>query len=199
MIRRLTASVALAAAATVGVGAGAAYAYEPVNPGSGLNLEIGGNLTFTSDGFKPGSTVNFRLVNSRGEVIARLDLVADENGKFNYTFNINLSGAFALIAEGQNAGGTPVQASKPVTVVTDGGTTTGAKPVEVVSGSAKPAAGKVVSAGTAKATTTKASGELAKTGANDLGAQLWAGAGLVAVGGALVGVNVARRRQANSL
>lgn len=200
MIRRFTASVALAAAATVGVGAGAAYAYEPVQPGTGLNLEVGGNITFTSDGFKPGSTVNFRLVDSNGNVIARLDLVADANGKFDYSFNINLSGAFALVANGQGTSGGNVQASKPVTVVSGGNVTT-KTPVEVVSGSAKPATSKVVAAGTAQATTktTKTSGQLAKTGANDLGTQLWAGAGLLAAGGALVGVSMVRRRQANSL
>lgn len=220
MIRRLTASVALAAAATVGTSAGA-FAYEPVEPtpGAGLQLQVGGQVTFTSEGFAPGSNVTFRLVDANGSAIATLNLTADNNGQFNYSFNINLSGAFALVANGVNASGTPVQAAKPVSVggsgSTAGGSTSGgsssegstsggsastdstvAAPAEVISGSPKPvASGKVVNAGTARAANTVKGGQLAKTGPADLSVQLWAGSGLLAAGGALVAVSAMRRRQ----
>lgn len=220
MIRRLTASVALAAAATVGTSAGA-FAYEPVEPtpGAGLQLQVGGQVTFTSEGFAPGSNVTFRLVDANGSAIATLNLTADDNGQFNYSFNINLSGAFALVANGVNASGTPVQAAKPVSVggsgstaggsvsggsSSDGSTSGGsastdstvAAPAEVISGSAKPvASGKVVNAGTARAANTVKGGQLAKTGPADLSVQLWAGSGLLAAGGALVAVSAMRRRQ----
>lgn len=225
MIRRLTASVALAAAATVGTSAGA-FAYEPVEPtpGAGLQLQVGGQVTFTSEGFAPGSNVTFRLVDANGSAIATLNLTADNNGQFNYSFNINLSGAFALVANGVNAAGTPVQAAKPVSVggsgstaggsvsggsssegSTSGGSTSGgsastdstvAAPAEVISGSPKPvASGKVVNAGTARAANTVKGGQLAKTGPADLSVQLWAGSGLLAAGGALVAVSAMRRRQ----
>lgn len=118
-MRRLTASLALAAVVSLGGAAGAAQGYTP-NPPSWtppFNLNIGGQVSFDSDGFAPGSHVDFSLVNAEGDTLIKLRLEADANGQVQYEFDANFGGMFAAVAQGQNLAGEPVQASKVINVV----------------------------------------------------------------------------------
>lgn len=120
-MRRLTTSLALAAVVSLGGAVGVAQAQEyPPQPPSWtppFNLAVGGQVSFDSNGFAPGSYVDFSLVNGEGDTLMKLRLEADENGQVQYDFDANFGGMFAAVAQGQNAAGEQVQASKVINVV----------------------------------------------------------------------------------
>lgn len=166
MVRRLAAVMAVLAAA-VFVSAGAASAEYTPTTSTG---------TVSSATVSAGGSVNFcgggfapssKISISVNDTAVGSD-TADSGGNFCHRVTIRGAGTFVLSARGVNAqGGTNVVTATVLGVAasTGGGAGAGA------GGSGLPRTG------------------------SDLGTQLWAGAGLLALGAGLVALSVARRRE----
>ena len=140
---------------------------------SDSNPAPGEPFTFTATGFQANSQVTI-TVNTDNATITPAGttaqtVTANANGVARATITIDVEGRYTISASGTGADGQPLTVSETV-VVGDG-----------VAGSG------VISDG----------GEsLPRTGSEGVQAQLWAGAGLLLVGAALVGLTVHRRRMA---
>ena len=127
----------------------------------------GGTVEFCGDGFAPGSTVT---VADEGVVIATG--TADGSGALCVTVTLTGAGTHVLTMTGLTEAGNPRTVTAAVRVLA----ATAAAPVRSSSGSGS------------------GSGNLARTGAEGTATQVWAGIGLLGLGGGLVALTVSRRR-----
>lgn len=173
MTRRLAALFALAFAlfslsTTTAHGYGAVQEPGTVSAGT---VESGGSVSFSGDGFAAGAELEISVSFDDGSVDDLGTVDADDDGAFATEVTLDRSGVAVLSATGADA---------------DGGVLTVTAEVRVLaasSGGADDGAGGGDSAG-----------GLPRTGADGLGAQVWMGVGLLALGGGLVALTVSRRR-----
>jgi LPXTG-motif cell wall-anchored protein len=166
-----------------------AYAAPVIAPGSVSSGTVtsGGTVEFCGAGFAPGSPV---VIAVGGDVIGTVTAGAD--GAFCVDIVLTGSGPQVLSASGTAPDGRGRVVTATVTI-----TSTAAAPVRS-GGSISVGA---TSGSTAKATTrsTARSGsnvsKLPRTGADGTATQVWAGVGLLGLGGGLVALTVARRRE----
>lgn len=154
--------------------------YEEPAVGTGTvstgTVGVGGTVEFCGEGFAPGSTVDISV---DGEVVG--SVVAGTDGSFCVDVVLGETGTHVLSGSGVAPGGRSLVVNASVTV-----TRTAAAPVR--SGGS----------GTSGRNVTVRSGSdvsrLPRTGADGTATQVWAGVGLLGLGGGLVALTVARRR-----
>lgn len=173
-MRKLFTVLSLALAAFL-IAPGAASAYGPAEDAtvSDSNPAPGEPFTFTATGFQANSQVTIS-VNTDDATITPAGttaqtVTANSSGVARATITIDVEGRYTITASGTGADGQPLTVSETVVV-----------------GDGVPGSG-VVSDG---------AGTLPRTGSEGAQAQLWAGAGLLAVGAALIGLTLHRRRMA---
>ena len=126
----------------------------------------GGTVTFTAEGFAPGTDVTVSVSNNGA---ATRVLEADSAGVVSTQFQFANAGRFTITATGVDAAGGPVSVNATVTVAAAAG-----------SGSGGAAGG--------------GGSSLAQTGADNVATIAWVAFGVVILGGALVAVATGRRQ-----
>lgn len=209
MINRLAASLAAATIATLGFATAAqAEGYEP-SPEEWQQVENGGDnntvkeeaavgktFVFKAGGFAPNSKVyiSWKFGSTAGAganydgSVNSMTTTADAQGNISVEIPAVKAGSYYMVAKGTNAAGSAVQVTG-IGVAKEGSTGTG-----TVNGGTAGGSGSGSSSGSTSGTS-----KLAKTGPESVAAQVWAGAGLVTIGGAVVAVSVIRRRNAGSI
>lgn len=176
MTRRLAALFALAFAlfslsTTTAHGYGAVQEPGTVSAGT---VESGGSVSFSGDGFAAGAELEISVSFDDGSVDDLGTVDADDDGAFATEVTLDRSGVAVLSATGADA---------------DGGVLTVTAEVRVLAASSGDDGADDDGAGGGDS-----AGGLPRTGADGLGAQVWMGVGLLALGGGLVALTVSRRR-----
>lgn len=176
-MRKLLTIASLALAAfLISPGVATAGTYGPTEGAavSDTNPAPGEPFLFTASGFQPGTEVTITVntddatITPAGTTVQRV--TANSSGVARANITIDVEGRYTITARGLGADGQPLVVS-----------------AQVVVGDGVPGSGVVSDGGSAA---------LPRTGSEGVQAQLWAGAGLLVVGAALVGLTVHRRRMA---
>ena len=155
----------------LGLSAPAVASYNITDPDASVsvgNIAPGGTVTFTAEGFAPGTDVTVSVSNNGA---ATRVLEADSAGVVSTQFQFANAGRFTITATGVDAAGGPVSVNSTVTVT-----------VAAVSGSGS---GGAAGGG---------GNSLAQTGADNVATIAWVAFGVVILGGALVAVATGRRQ-----
>ena len=153
----------------LGLSAPAVASYNVTDPDASVsvgNIAPGGTVTFTAEGFAPGTDVTVSVSNNGA---ATRVLEADSAGVVSTQFQFANAGKFTITATGVDAAGGPVSVNATVTVAAAAG-----------SGSGGAAGG--------------GGSSLAQTGADNVATIAWVAFGVVILGGALVAVATGRRQ-----
>lgn len=153
----------------LGLSAPAVASYNITDPDASVsvgNIAPGGTVTFTAEGFAPGTDVTVSVSNNGA---ATRVLEADSAGVVSTQFQFANAGRFTITATGVDAAGGPVSVNATVTVAAAAG-----------SGSGGAAGG--------------GGSSLAQTGADNVATIAWVAFGVVILGGALVAVATGRRQ-----
>ena len=153
----------------LGLSAPAVASYNVTDPDASVsvgNIAPGGTVTFTAEGFAPGTDVTVSVSNNGA---ATRVLEADSAGVVSTQFQFANAGRFTITATGVDAAGGPVSVNATVTVAAAAG-----------SGSGGAAGG--------------GGSSLAQTGADNVATIAWVAFGVVILGGALVAVATGRRQ-----
>lgn len=197
MFRRLLAAAAVAALTTLGFATSAAAQYPVPSPAPGGvsegTIEVGEAVLFTGAGFAPGSTVTITVAGGDASIepaaftssdavfefaaVQSDTVTADSDGSFAAEVELLDTGVYTLTATGVAPDGSPHSVEASVRVVAD----------EVSRGGDRD--------DTRDDDGAAAGDELPRTGSSGISVQVWAGVGLLALGGALVALTVVRRRQ----
>lgn len=223
MISRILATAAAAAATvlTVPAVASAAPGYPVVTAPATVSASTvgpGGTVVFGGGGFAAGTLVTTDVTYISGGVGQSAPIVtrvvrtgyANSSGVYTATLTLTAPGVAQLTATGDKPDNTTLQLTAVVTVTgsvsgsggsSSGGSGSGSG--STGSGSGGSASGSGGSTGSGSTGSGTAGGNysggsdvsaLPRTGADNLGTELWIAGGLVAVGAAFVSVSVARRR-----
>lgn len=218
MISRVLATAAAAAATflTVPAVAAAAPGYPVVTAPATVSASTvgpGGAVVFGGGGFAAGAAVTTDVTYISGGAGQSAPIVtrvvktgyANSQGVYTTTLTLTRAGVAQLTATGDKPDNTTLQLTAVVTVtgsVSGSGGSSGSGSGSTGSGSGSTGSGSG-SSGSGSGSTGTASGNyggwsgvssLPRTGADNLGTELWIVGGLVAVGAAFVSVSVARRR-----
>lgn len=164
-------ALALAAIFATPTAALAGGGYEEPTVGTGTvstgTVSAGGVVEFCGDGFAPGSDVEIAV---DGTVVGTV--VADGDGSFCVDLELSDTGTAVLTATGTGPNGATRTVTAQVTVT-------------------RAAAAPVRSGGRTGSDVSS----LPRTGADGTATQVWAGIGLLGLGGGLVALTVAKRRE----
>lgn len=157
------------------VGAGGAVTFG--GPGFAADTPVAVDVTYISGGTGQSAPIVTRVV-STGR--------ANSAGVFSTTLTLTAPGVAQLTATGLTPESTTLKLTSSVTVLAAGDSQSG--------GSGSSGSGSTGSDDISSGSGSASGSSLPRTGANNVGMELWLAGGLLAVGGALASVSVARRR-----